>query len=71
MIDPLKANKFSIAKYKALKNLNSHQPQHPPEIYFIRRNEQYMSKFMDDKEMNKLVKRANPKNAFNYSHFKL
>ena len=51
--------------------LNYKKPEHPPDIYFIRRNQELLNKFMDDREMNKLIKEANPRYRDNYKLFSL
>ena len=47
------------------------KPQHPPDIYFIRRNPQLLEKYLDEQEMEALIKDAPPKFKYNYHLFKL
>ena len=49
--------------------LNYHKPQHPPDIYFIRRNPKFLKKYLDPIEMDGIIKDA--KNKKNYEMFKL
>ena len=51
--------------------LNLGKPQHPPDIYFIRRNPQLLEKYLNPKEMEALINEASPKFKFNYNLFKL
>jgi len=58
-------------KERAVSLLNYKKPEHPPDIYFIRRNQALLNKFMDDDEMNKLVRDAAPRYRNNYKLFEL
>jgi hypothetical protein len=51
--------------------LNYRKPEHPPDIYFIRRNPQLLDKYLDQEEMDALIKEAPPKFKLNYNLFKL
>jgi len=37
----------SVAREKVLRLLNQKQPQHPPDIYFIRRNPDLFDKYLE------------------------
>jgi hypothetical protein len=41
----------SEARQRALKLLNSSNPQYPPDIYFIRRNQKMLNRYLDEDEM--------------------
>jgi hypothetical protein len=41
----------STARGRALSLLNESRPEHPPDIYFIRRNEKLLDKYLDQEEM--------------------
>ena len=51
--------------------LNKSKPEHPPDIYFIRRNDRLMEKYLDQDEMKQLVKEADPRLKNNYNLFRL
>ena len=51
--------------------LNQRKPEHPPDIYFIRRNPDLLDKYLDEKEMELLVKDAPAKFKLNYNLFRL
>jgi hypothetical protein len=57
------------ARKRAISLLNSSMPQHPPDIYFIRRNERLREKYMDQDEMANLIKNADPRLKNNYRLF--
>ena len=50
-----------IARKRAVRLLNLKKPQHPPDIYFIRRNVNLLEKYLDDHEMEDVVNNAPPK----------
>ena len=56
---------------RAMKLLNHRKPEHPPDIYFIRRNPEMLDKYLDEDEMESLIKDAAPKFRGNYSLFSL
>ena len=51
--------------------LNYKKPEHPPDIYFIRRKPELLDKYLDESEMNDLVKEAPQKFKLNYNLFRL
>jgi len=61
----------STARGRALSLLNESRPEHPPDIYFIRRNEKLLDKYLDQEEMDQLIKVVDPKFRPNYTLFKL
>lgn len=61
----------SVARNRALKLLNHKKPEHPPDIYFIRRQPEMMDKYLDQEEMEELIKEAPPKFKLNYNLFRL
>ena len=61
----------STARKRALHLLNNCKPEHPPDIYFIRRNDRLMDKYMDKDEMKQLIKEADPRLKNNYNLFRL
>lgn len=61
----------SIARKRALNLLNHRKPEHPPDIYFIRRKPELLDKYLDQSEMDSLVKEAPAKFKLNYNLFKL
>ena len=38
----------SEAKSNVIEKLNERQPQHPPDVYFIRRNKNTLRKYLND-----------------------
>lgn len=62
---------FSVARGRALKLLNKKKPEHPPDIYFIRRKPELLDKYLDQEEMHDLVREAPPKFKLNYNLFSL
>lgn len=48
---------------QGLHRLNSHEPQHPPDSYFIKASRVRLSKFLEDAEGNKesLFERGSPR----------
>lgn len=62
---------YSVARNRALKLLNTKRPEHPPDIYFIRRKPELLDKYLDNEEMQDLVKEAPPKFKLNYNLFRL
>ena len=44
-----------IANDRALQLLNKCKPQHPPDIYYIRRNKEMLDRFLDQSQMDKLI----------------
>ena len=60
-----------MARKQALKLLNGRRPEHPPDIYFIRRKPELLDKYLDDEEMQDLVREAPPKFKLNYNLFRL
>lgn len=61
----------SKARKRALEILNKKNPDHPPEVYFIRRNDHMIDKYLDPEEMSSLIERAEPRIKDNYILFKL
>ena len=61
----------SVARQRALKLLNHRKPEHPPDIYFIRRKPELLDKYLDQQEMEMLVREAPPKFKLNYNLFRL
>ena len=61
----------TTARKRALKLLNNSKPEHPPDIYFIRRNDQLLEKYLDKDEFKVLMKEVDPKNHRNYNLFTL
>jgi hypothetical protein len=61
----------SVARGRALRLLNRKRPEHPPDIYFIRRKPEMLNKYLDIEEMQDLVKEAPPKFKLNYNLFRL
>ena len=61
----------SVARGRALKLLNGKKPQHPPDIYFIRRQPDLLDKYLDQEEMQDLVNVAPNKSKLNYNLFSL
>lgn len=51
--------------------LNHRKPEHPPDIYFIRRNPKLLDKYLDPVEMDGLVREAAPRLKVNYNLFGL
>ena len=47
--------------------LNHRKPEHPPDIYFIRRNPKLLDKYLDPVEMDGLVREAAPRLKVNYN----
>lgn len=43
---------YAPSRKQALNKLNYRKPQHPPDIYFIRRNADFLTRYMDPQEMN-------------------
>ena len=43
---------YAPSRKQALNKLNYRKPQHPPAIYFIRRNADFLTRYMDPQEMN-------------------
>ena len=46
------------ARKRALTLLNHRKPEHPPDIYFIRRKPELLEKYLDKTEMETLVNDA-------------
>lgn len=63
--------KESVARERAKQLLNQKKPQHPPDIYFIRRNHKLLDKYLDPEEMKDLVKNVDHSHKLNYNLFKL
>ena len=58
------------AKAQALLLLNKKKPQFPPDVYFIRRNEQALTKYLDNKsELRELKKDQSPQQRLSYQMF--
>lgn len=51
--------------------LNYKKPQHPPDIYFIRRNANFLERYIDKRAMESLKKEAAPRYQINYDLFSL
>jgi len=50
---------ISIATNSGIARLNEREPQHPPDVYFIKRNERYLKSYLNDsRKVNSLVQRA-------------
>lgn len=60
-----------IARERAKRILNQKPHEHPPDIYFIRRNPRMLSRFLDEDEMSQVVRKAAPKLKNNYNLFSL
>jgi hypothetical protein len=60
-----------VARGRAKKILNYRKPEHPPDIYFIRRKPELLDKYLDHTEMNQIIKEAQPKFKLNYNLFAL
>ena len=50
------------ARKRALKLLNQTKPEHPPDIYYIRRNDKLLEKYLDKDEFKTLMSEVDPKN---------
>jgi tRNA nucleotidyltransferase (CCA-adding enzyme) len=44
------------ARKRALQLLNTQKPEHPPDIYYIRRNDKLLAKYLDKDEFDILIK---------------
>ena len=51
--------------------MNRRKPEHPPDIYFIRRKPEMLHKYLDNEEMHSIVSDAPNKHRLNYELFKL
>ena len=60
-----------LAANRAVQLLNHRKPEHPPDIYFIRRNPKLLDKYLNPVEMESLVKEAAPRLKVNYNLFGL
>ena len=59
------------ARKRAVQLLNHRKPEHPPDIYFIRRNPALLDRYLDNEEMDQLIKDAAPRLKVNYRLFSL
>ena len=62
---------FEAARMRASKLLNYRKPEHPPDIYFIRRKPELLDKYLNNKEMELLIRDAPQEVKKNYNIFKL
>ena len=60
-----------VAKKRAVELLNTRKPQHPPDIYYIRRDAKKLEHFLDQDNMRDLQADVRPKNKLGYQMFKL
>jgi hypothetical protein len=51
--------------------LNHRKPEHPPDIYFIRRNPRLLEHYLNERQMQRVVDQAQPSQRLNYALFKL
>lgn len=51
--------------------LNHRKPEHPPDIYFIRRNQNMLERYLNQREMDGLIKDAQPRAQHAYKLFEL
>lgn len=58
-------------KQRAIQLLNHRKPEHPPDIYFIRRNPKLLDKYLNNNEMDTLMKEASRRQQFSYKLFGL
>lgn len=58
-------------RHRAVELLNHRKPEHPPDIYFIRRNPKLLDKYLDQREMDAIMKEAPEKYQVNYDLFSL
>lgn len=49
------------ARERAVKLLNSRKPEHPPDIYYIRRNEELFDRYIDQEAITALKNEATPR----------
>ena len=63
---------IDLATQKGLSRLNEREPQYPPDVYFIKRNERYLRNYItDSRNFQKLVEKANPECKQRFSFFKI
>ena len=51
--------------------LNHRKPEHPPDIYFIRRNQNMLERYLNQREMDGLIKEAPTRAQHAYKLFEL
>ena len=68
-LSELRESKEAIKRARDI--LNYQKPQHPPNIYFIRRKPQLMNKYLDPKEMDQIVQEVPDDLKHNYQLFKI
>jgi len=62
----------SEARKAVLEALNSHKPQFPPDVYFVRRNPRLLDRYMrNPTEFDELVKESSPAQKLTYKLFSL
>ena len=54
-----------------LKTLNKHKPEHPPDIYYIRRNPDFLKKYLDPINMENITDQASTFQRQQYKRFSL
>jgi len=66
-------NPTNAIKDHVLSVLNYHKPQHPPDMYYIRRNPNMLNKFLENEDhmLQELMRDASPQNARFYKLFKV
>ena len=62
---------YSVARRRACNLLNYRKPEHPPDIYFIRRKPHMLDKYLDKQEMHSIINDAPNKYRLNYELFQL
>ena len=62
---------FQAEKNRFLKLLNYKLPQHPPDVFYIRRRPDLVKKYLNPIEYKNLVNSALPKHKKSYEYFKL
>lgn len=60
-----------MARQKALFRLNYRRPEHPPDVYYIRRDPNLVRRYLDPRDFQELINRAQPSYKYNYHLFQL
>lgn len=60
-----------MAREKALFRLNYRRPEHPPDVYYIRRDPNLVKRYLNQRDFEDLINRAQPSHKYNYRFFGL
>ena len=62
---------YTTDELRAVNMLNEKKQQHPPAVFYVRRNRQMLEKYLDKDEQEKILAKMRPQHRMNFKLFDL